>query len=238
MRMGDCSCANNWTHGRSRMPSTSISGDLIRHVRKCLDLSLEHVASGRGARHGMNAHSIYAYPAYICAVAAVEAFLNESLFGRTSQIVCSGSELWSHPDLERKDLRTRLTEAPRMLFGSALQKGDRFFQEFDTLVGVRNDLTHYKMDEVVPDYVEALDRRGVAIRAVNSLGADYLWVDKVSSVRGVQWANNTAAAMVDALVGAVPVEHRDLLCIGASNFVRITDCEYRAEWLRVVGDEP
>ena len=221
------------------MPTETISGDLIGHVRVCLDLSLEYVSTGKGVTHRTNAYTPYAFPAYVCAVAAVEAFVNEALIGHLARLVFPSSRLWSVPDLDRMRLSDKIPTVTRALFDSSLPKGEQPFQDFDTLTDVRNDLTHYKMGPEPPKYIDALSRRGIALTAVATVpGADHLWPSKLSSVEGIRWANNTASRMVAALVLLVPEEHRDLLCLAAGNFVDISSSDLLSEWQRVVEKSP
>ncbi len=78
----------------------SISGDMIRHVRSILDMSLDYALTGRGARHGYNAYSPHALPAYIIAYSAVEALVNETMLGSMARSLWKDSALWN---LKRED---------------------------------------------------------------------------------------------------------------------------------------
>jgi hypothetical protein len=72
----------------------SFSGGFISHVRMLYRLSLRGMASGGVAVHGINCYAHYAGPAYVSAVAAVEAFLNETAFGPMTQMLLGDSPLW------------------------------------------------------------------------------------------------------------------------------------------------
>ena len=60
------------------MSAVTISGNLIVHTRYLYYLSLKEIISNKVTREGLNGYTHFAYPAYITAVAAVEAFINES----------------------------------------------------------------------------------------------------------------------------------------------------------------
>lgn len=213
------------------MASVSISGDLIAHVRTCFELSLEYVLTGEGVRHGMNAYTPYAFPAYVSAVAAVEAFLNEQLLGEFAKVVLSDSPLWNlgKDSLEKIELKTKLIVIPQVLFGRSFTPGSAPYQDFALLIRVRNDVIHYKMGSTPPSYVQPLSDRGIALTTDKAHGGvDYVWPHKLSSTEGIRWAHNSACRTVNALVGFIPLEHKGALSSTARNFEEIDDSDVRS----------
>jgi hypothetical protein len=200
----------------------TISGDLIAHVRFLLLFSLKRALSDDVARHGINAAASFAFPAYITAVASVEAFLNEHLLGYTARMFFRESPLWSI-DYERWDIGTKLIIVPQILFGVTFDKGAQPAQDFLLLVRVRNDIVHYKMQENPPKYIADLSQRGIALTSdhLRNGGPDYLWPQKLSSTEGIRWAHNTACKVIHKLVEFIPEEHRDILGSLAVNYEEI-----------------
>jgi hypothetical protein len=219
---------------RDRLVATvTISPDLLGHVRQCLRLSLSSVGSSAGVANSMNAFTRLAFPAYVCAVAAVEAFVNEELIGHVARIVLRDSPLWnlSNDSLEKMELPTKLIVVPQVLFGRSFRRGAQPFQDFALLVKVRNDVIHFKMEMEPPSYLRPLVDRGIALTAeASAAGADYAWPHKLSCTEGIRWAHNTACRVVNGLADFVPPEHRDLVAAGAHNFREIPEAEFR-EWL-------
>jgi hypothetical protein len=202
----------------------SFSTDFISHVRKLYQLSLEQRKSGKVAVHGINSYTQYAAPAYISAVAAVEAFLNEMAFNPMTQVILREAPL-KHFDqdwLEWLDIKPKLQLIPQLLFDTTFDRATQPFQDFDLLVKVRNDFVHYKMHKPIPNYVQVLEQRSIALPASHG-GADYAWVHKLSSSEGIRWAHNTACRVVQALAQMIPDKHRDFLAMLASGFVEIDE---------------
>jgi hypothetical protein len=189
-----------------------ISTSLIAHLRFLYDRALTDSAGGFGVRHGINGFTHHAIPAYIVAVAAVEAFLNETCLAPSTKQIAGASPLWSIPEdvLERMDLREKLILVPKMLFGRTFERGAPPFQDFATLVKVRNDMVHYRMISRLPKYLPDLEQKGVALishhAAIN--GADYDWPGKLQSTEGIRWAHNAACAVMVGLMGHMSASRR------------------------------
>lgn len=224
-----------WIRSDSKVSTASISGDLIGHVRTCMDLSLDYIGSGRGVFNATNAFTPHAFPSYVCATASVEAFVNEQMIGQLAQAVLRDSPLWSlleDGSLEKMDLLPKIVIVPQVLFGKSFRRDAQPFQDFRVLVRVRNDLVHFKMGMEPPKYLRLLAQRGIALTAPSaSEGADYDWPHKLSSTEGIRWAHNTACRVVNELVQFIPDEHRKII-IGAmaENYREISDSEIR-EWM-------
>src|SRR6266581_2915576 len=75
----------------------TISGNLIRHVRQLYDKALEFLSSGNVMRQGINGYTPDAPVAYIVAVVAVEAFVNEALLSGFAKSAYNNSVLWTMP---------------------------------------------------------------------------------------------------------------------------------------------
>lgn len=226
------------------MASISISGDLIAHVRTILELSLLGIPKGsRGARQGINAYSTHALPAYICAVASVESFINENLLAPFVRGIMKDSPLWDLPSEWREDLeiRKKLILVPQLLFGSSFKRHEQPFQDISTLVKIRNDLVHYKMDPEAPKYIGDLEQKGIVLRAPagnGKGGGDFPWAAKLSCTEGIRWAHNTACLTVQGLLDLVSGEARPFVAHSAKNFKGIISEEHVISRYREQGIDP
>ncbi|ATC63448.1 hypothetical protein CMV30_05490 [Nibricoccus aquaticus] len=134
----------------------------------------------------------------------------------------SESPLWSIRDdtVEKMELKTKLIVVSHLLFGSSFREGVAPFQDFSTLVRIRNDVTHWKMDFAEPKYLPPLVQRGIAISHPDSKSGhgDYPWPSKLSTLQGIRWAHNVACQILRALHQLVPAEKQtefDFLIAGA-----------------------
>ncbi|MGE0542269.1 MAG: hypothetical protein AB7R89_19040 [Dehalococcoidia bacterium] len=183
--------------------ANSISTTLIGNIRRLYSDALNEVKAGFGVRHGINGYTRFGVSAYILAVAAVEAYLNERFLSQAARLSLPASPLWdiNANTVERMKIREKVLLVPKLLLGETFDTGRPPFQDFDLLVNVRNDLVHFKFPYQLPAYVRSLEARKVVLAAVpNSYGADYPWPAKLECTEGIRWAHNTACAMMVGLM--------------------------------------
>jgi hypothetical protein len=72
----------------------TLSAHFVHNMRTLYSLSLEESSSNKVVRFGINAYTFHAPPAYISAVASVEAFVNETLLGMWAKDIFNDSPLW------------------------------------------------------------------------------------------------------------------------------------------------
>jgi len=206
------------------MASATFSHNFIIHVRLLYDLSLNQMVSGDVSRHGLNCYTDYAGPAYVSAVASIEALINEIALGDMARLLISDSPLWDLDQdwVEKLEILHKLIIIPQLLFGNSFKRGNQPYQDMRLLIKVRNDFVHFKMKDKAPRYIKPLQDRGIALPA-HPKGGDYIWVHKLSSSEGIRWANNTVYQVAKALVDFIPDEHRDFLfAFLAQNFIEIS----------------
>jgi hypothetical protein len=172
-----------------------------------------------------------AVPAYILAVAAVEAFVNEIFLSGFGQMALGPSPAEAGhaglsdmaKSLEKLDLPTKLIEVPRMVVGRSLDRGNQPHQDMTLLTRLRNELVHYKMGDEPPEAVSVLARREVAfpVPPEQEAGGPYPWADRVSTLEGIRWAYNTACATAVALLDLIPEKQRGQLDSLRHNFREI-----------------
>jgi len=233
--------------GDSSTVQSTISSTLISHVRMIYELALYELASRdittpdrrlgpNVQRKGINGFSSSALPAYIVAVAAVEAFINELTFG-FARVSFEDSPLWDLPPdwlEEGVNLRAKLVLIPQLLFGQTFSRNTQPYQDMALLIKVRNHLVHYKMQGNPPKYLKHLDERGISLTPqFSDSGVDYAWPVKLSTCEGVRWAHNTACDTVRAMTTFIPTaarEYRQIINLLANSFSPIPD-SYAREWL-------
>jgi len=220
---------------RSSRLTVTVSQELIFHVRHIYDSALQQLDSWGTWIDEFNGYTTYALPAYVTAVAAVEAFVNEAFLSFMAQENFRNSPLWelSRDWLERTELRAKLVLIPQLLFKQSLSRASQPYQDMSLLISVRNSVVHYKLQFEAPKYLKSLDQRRISI----STGAeeDYPWPRKIATSEGIRWAHNTACATVLALTNLVTVEsYRNTLGAITDNFSPLPD-SYAEEWRRAHG---
>jgi len=221
--------------------SVTVSTTLIWHVRKLYDDSLNYLVSQRGVRYGINGYTDHAIPAYVMAVAAVEAFINESFLSDVTRMFYKESPLWKLQTdwLEKLDLNIKLVLVPYLLFGQSFARDQQPYQDMSLLIRVRNLFVHYKMTSTPPAFLQTLDDRRISLVAPRAPDhADFFWAHKLSSTEGIRWANNTACDIVHGLVDFIP---RDKAHPTASHMVKnftVIKESYTRDWLTNKGIDP
>lgn len=195
------------------MTTVTISGSLIKYIRKLFrDGILDFVNRRKviNLDNSKNGYSDLALPAYITAVASVEAFTNETYLSPFARSILKKSSLFTLRTkwLKEVDLREKIVIIAKLLCGTTLQRGEQPFQDFSTLVRVRNAIVHYKMDDKKPSFVLELNQKKIGLDTRPPAGSnghfDQPWVWDVSSTEGIRWAHNTAASMMKHLIEMMP----------------------------------
>ncbi len=197
--------------------SVTISGDLMAHVRVLHKMAADKIASG--ATDGAELAPL-AIPAYIVAVAAVEAFVNETFLSELASLTLDEG-LLPADSAEKLDLGLKLILLPHLAFGRTLPKEKQPYQDMALLIRLRNELVHYKMDAKPPKPVRELAQRGIVVRVPpeqEESGGPHPWANRVATIQGIRWANNTACATVAALVDLVPAQRRAPVVGLSANF--------------------
>jgi len=221
------------------MASATLSHDFIINVRLLYENSLTQLLSRKVVRQGINCHTMHAAPALVSAVAAVEVFLNELVFGSPAKAVLAQSPLWmlQRTWLQELEIRAKLVIVPFLLFGQTFQRDGQPFQDFSLLVKARNDVVHYKMEEQGPAYLKSLQDRRIALSSPEGY-PKMVWIHALCCSEVIRWANNIATGIAQSLVGFMPEESRPFLFAKlAENFVEIHD-SVPAERLTQHGIDP
>lgn len=212
------------------MGSVTISSEFIAHVHEIFWQAIDSSKYGHVSREGINIFTGSAPPAYICCVAAVEAFVNELFFGLPTFKRLEEGPMGSvdRKWLERIGLKNKLILFPQLLVGETFDRGSQPYKDMTTLIRLRNAMVHYKMENKPPSYLKDLEAQRTVL-VTDTEGADYLWMHKLSCTEGIRWANNTSARTVHKLVeivreGAAVPSFLNL----ANNFQQIAEDQVKA----------
>ena len=132
---------------------------------------------GTTAANDFCAHAI---DVYIFSVAALEAFINETLLSEFYIPGSTGGVPWRvfRNTFEDLGIKEKYYLLPLFLFGKTYDKGRQPYQDFTTLVKIRNTLIHHKEKSVEQKFQVA----------------------SLSSAERSRWAYNTACRMVFKLL--------------------------------------
>ncbi len=101
--------------------------------------------------------------------------------------------------IDRWDILTKTVTVPQFLFGATFDRGAQPYQDFASLVRVRNEVTHFKMASKTPKLVNDLARQGVFMTSPSAPRSEFPWPSRISCTEGIRWAINTLAAMASEL---------------------------------------
>jgi hypothetical protein len=194
------------------MALSTISGQLIVAVRNMLVRCLQEYANApvdqRPLREGTNCslHEEDALAAYILAVAAVEAFINEFCVAEHTKILTSDSAFWDLKERwrERLNLKQKLVLVPLLLHQQTFRRGQQPYEDMEKLIDIRNGLLHYKMKPGIPKPVRYLIKKGIPLSYVKEMEPGIHWPAALSCTEGIRWAHNTACRTAQALTSFVP----------------------------------
>jgi hypothetical protein len=217
---------------RGDVPSSaasSVSCDFIRDVRILYRLGLAQPRTTQEVTGPTRTR--YALSAYILAVAAVEASINEMFLSEFSDggVIDSTVVHELRELLERQELISKLLILPQLAFGKRLSTGQQPIQDMSVLVRLRNELIHYKMSGKAPNFVSDLAQKGIAVQLRSGEGEVVSpWTPRVSTMEGIAWAHNTACRTVRAVVALFPEDKRPpFLMAYSGNFAEKEELSFR-----------
>jgi hypothetical protein len=171
--------------------------------------------------------------AIVLSAASTEAFINElgelvamkkvRLEGSPSRELLAFADVIAEIEESRGSLLLKYLMAAQTLGGSPFIKGMNPFQDFATLVTLRNDIMHLKpKDKSVtgcgrvesvshPKYIVGLQQRGLARSPPSDV--DMSWFNSLQTAEIAIWAVDTARAIILAVLALIPddpIPGRDL----------------------------
>jgi hypothetical protein len=153
--------------------------------------------------------------AVVFSVLAIEAMLTElCLMTRVVRLPLPASiqtmaTLLGEADESRASLELKMHLYSHALRGVAWDKGTAPYQAFASLVDLRNDLVHTKVDRI---YSAKVETPGVLkrLRSMNIMAPQEpvrSWIEIVGTKAVAQWACKSTSAIAHAMVDALPEGH-------------------------------
>lgn len=112
-------------------------------------------------------------------------------------------------ETERGSLKLKYLIAARTLSGASFDKGANPYQDFTSLISLRNDLVHVKPRDTYdgliarpPKYIQVLQQRGLAIDPGERVSMS--WLSVIRTARMAEWACETARGMILAVLEIMP----------------------------------
>ncbi len=163
-------------------------------ARAVADLDNPSLGKHRGRDGALLTHTPHAAEAVILSVTALEAGINEMAawlrlgFGSTMQPL---------PDnFQRTRISEKWSIIPRSVAGVEFDRGTQPWQDFSTLIGLRDSLVHFKWhDAQVPNFMRSLQTRDLTIPDEPGI----YWVDAALTDRVAIWATTTTDCMFAGL---------------------------------------
>jgi hypothetical protein len=168
--------------------------------------------------------------AIVLAAAAAEAFINEltelvalqrdAAYRRTNPIslpLRAFADALQEIEESRGNLALKYLMASQTLSGSTFDKGSNPYQDFATLIHLRNDLMHLKPRDTFlepenglpgiiqpPGYIKALQQRALAHTPPKGVGMS--WLNMLQTAQMSAWACDTAHSIILAVLNFIPDE--------------------------------
>lgn len=158
-----------------RYSSNPISWILFLHLRELYKSGVKDLEGSRSFRRvKLNGHHAYALSCYPLAVAAWEAFLNETCLSVPAEIDYPNSLLWDIKEkAEKWDVRFKSLLIPKLLLGTTFDKSAPPYQDFQHLVSIRNSIVHFKSDDAPVKTLQYLSQRKITL--IPPPNSEYSW---------------------------------------------------------------
>lgn len=215
----------------SNVGAQTISGSLINQVRLLYETTLNNWFGKRNTiQQGINVYTDSALPSFIISVAAIESLINEIFLSDLSKHYILGNSPFYQIDtgsLERMEINQKLLLFPYLAFGTTLDKSTQPYQDFATLVKLRNEIVHYKMKSVPPKFFQNLSDRKIALQLTQKNKTDnehhvQFWISEINCSEAMRWGYNTVCETVFALTKVVPpLASESVISHVPSNFQKI-----------------
>jgi hypothetical protein len=165
---------------------------------------------------------VSAFTSIVFSVLAVEAFLNEVIELAAKSVhkpmepesVIVFTRIMEDLERSRASLLSRLAMSHWILSGKSVDRGSSPFQDFSVLVGLRNDLVHFKPNEDIPvetgkqDPEKVHENRLKALKSKNILAdlpaGKASWTFYIGTKAVADWSCNTAYQIVGDFCSKAP----------------------------------
>lgn len=184
--------------------SNAISPLLFMHLQQLYKAGIKPLKANEIHRRvGLNGHHEYALSSYPIAVAAWEAFLNETCMSTVAELDYPNSLLWDmREQAEKWEITTKTLLIPKLLLGTTFDKATQPYQDFQQLVSIRNHIVHFKIEEAPMKVLKDLSQRRITLTPPPN--TELSWSLQLMSTECIRWAINTIAKMVQELSSWFP----------------------------------
>jgi len=205
-------------------------GELSVRVAKLLSISILELAQKvlhRCKRRKRQDQVSDILEVYILVAVSLEAFINEICLEKIAEAKELGNNTANLENImygnngRGLEIRAKWEKVPECLWRKHLHKNRPPWQDFHTLIELRNDLVHYKAEykepEYVPKYLESTMRRVLSCQGQELQSSGFLegllkerrhWVDKIFNLRMGYWALDTGIKMIHRFLGLAGPQDR------------------------------
>ena len=210
-----------------------ITPRLISQLYLLYNLSIKDLCDGKKFHSGINGYTISAVAVYPLALTIWEAFIYETVLSPYFGEIRNKKEISNIPLelIDKWDIETKSVIIPQLLYGKTFDKGKPPFQDFSSLVAIRNSIVHFKYNKSNDRTLKAIDNlynKNIFLHSPflkeNGNITIYNWTESISSIEGIRWAINTIVKMAKQLSDFVPEGRREIV-IGHTlqNFTEIAE---------------
>ena len=164
----------------------------------------------------------------VFAVISVEAFFNEAAelanlmtsgVSREPEVVLTFAQFMSTAEKSRLSLEAKILMSNWIMTGKSMNRGEQPYQDFALLLKVRNELVHFRPNEIFPDSslsTDAIDNsnnpvleklRSKQVLATGMQGIQS-WTSWMETKAMAEWSCNSASNIVSDFSGKLPSEGR------------------------------
>jgi hypothetical protein len=198
--------------GHEYDPFQNLTPSLLQHVRFLFERALAQQSANPLFKDRLNRHTELAVPAYICAAAAMEVFVNELFLSKAASFSFPHAPIGvldeeGLDEIEFMRFPSTLSLAPYLVVGKRLETGNQSYDNGITLYKLRNHLVHYRFtqaDAKIMKIVENLAQQRIA----QPRGGPYTWIQRISTLKGIIWAHNSALEIIRRLCELLPPDHQ------------------------------
>jgi len=194
-----------------------------------LMLAKKHLKSIRIQRHppeaGLGEGRLQVLEVIVLAAASLEAFINEYINWTVEALEKEDNESKRTvtrlvkelvEESNRTEVKLKWQLTAHLLWQHLFDESKSPWQDFETLIRLRNDLMHYKGQSRDPGYMPRYLGRlmhmvGPATNPIGGIfGSSVTWVDRLCTYEIATWAFNTSVKMIDQMLDFGDDESKDL----------------------------
>jgi hypothetical protein len=182
----------------------NVSPSLLTHTKSLIFQAINEPRVALTVQQILDRHTFLAPPAFLCAAAFMEAYVNERYLSQFARFTYPNSEAWklSEQEFARIDwmkFKHKIRKLPKLLANKIVDAQAPAVRDARVLYEVRNAITHYRFifGSDGEKLADGLEKRGLGRPR---LPGNLTWVQRISTVRVMQWAYNTTIGLLQLLI--------------------------------------